>query len=221
MKTSQELPFANGRRAHITRIEGEVLHADRQLGLHVSSQGGGGMVGPQGGFVAAPTLTSQTTEHERIFLRLADGSETSFWFRNWSVPVRPGSRLAVILATTGASSGETVLAARNMDTGEERWMDIRQWAQGNGLLGGKMRIWPSALIAAMGAGAFVALRGYAMARHGGRVDLWSDWFLSAGIVFVPTVLAEWVVAIVVRATDSEPAQVAQRLTASLRGDAVG
>lgn len=179
------------------------------------------MVGPQGGFVAAPTVTSQITEHETIFLRLADGSETSLWFRNWSVPVRPGSRLAVILATAGASANEAILAARNMDTGEERWMDIRQWAQGNGLLGGKMRVWPSALIAAVGAGAFVALRGYAVAKHGARVDILSDWLLVAGIVFVPTVLAEWVVAIVVRATDGEPVQVAERLASSLRADTTG
>lgn len=179
------------------------------------------MVGPQGGFLAAPTVSSQTTEHETIFLRLADRSETSLWFRNWSVPVRPGSRLAVILASTGTSSDEVILAARNLDTGEERWMDIRQWAQSNGLLGGKMRVWPSALIAAIGAGAFVALRGYAVAKQGVRVDLLSDWLLIAGIVFVPTLLAEWVLAIVMRATDGEPAQVAEQLTVRLRGDARG
>lgn len=219
MTTVQELTFANGRKARITRIEGEVLHADRQHSLHVTSRGGGGMVGPHGGYVAAPTVTSQTTEHETIFLRLADGSETSLWFRNWSVPVRPGSRLAVILAAPGTSSEEAILAARNMDTGEERWTDVRDWAQGHGLLGGKMRVWPSALIAALGAGAFVNLRAFALAKQGVQVDLLSDWLLAAGIVFIPTVIVEWVIAIAVRATDGEAARIAEQLTVSLRGAA--
>lgn len=212
----RDLVLSNGRTVRIERIEGEVLHADRQYGLHVSSSGGGGLVGPQGGFVAAPTLTSESSEYQEMFLRLSDGTERSLRFRNWSVPVRPGNRIAALLSKPTNGADELVLAVRNMDIGAERWMDVRQWAQDRGLLSGKMRVWPSALIAALIGAAFVGLRTVALAKQGVRTEPVTDWMLVSGIAFVPILLVEWLIAIVLRATDGEPERVAAELTQFLR-----
>lgn len=154
--------------------------------------------------------------HRSAPQRQALTPQTSFWFRNWSEPVRPGSRLAVLLEADSGSGQEVNLAARNMDINAERWVDVRAWAQGKGLLAGKMRVWPSALLAGLIAAAFVALRTSALARQGAKTEPLIDWMLVAAIAFVPVVVVEWLFAIVAHATDTEPERIANELESYLR-----
>lgn len=148
------------------RVVGQVLHADRSFETTVDGSGGGGWVGPNGGRVGDVTISSHASEHQRVFIRTNAGHEESFDFRNWSLSVRPGSRLALVTCVGPDARTQIVLATRNLDTGEEQWQDIRAWAQRRGLLGGQMRVWPSALVAVALGGSFALVASHARASAG-------------------------------------------------------
>jgi hypothetical protein len=126
--------------AWLKRFEGIVLHSDRDREVHLTASGGGGYVGPQGGYVAPPRITSTTTEQQTIFARSADGVEQQFEWGQWTLPVRPGSRIAVLWgARTGVSTGPYI-GAINLDTAEERWA-FDKWFQGQRLVTVRLRGW--------------------------------------------------------------------------------
>lgn len=124
----------------LNRFEGVILHSDRDRETHVSSSGVGGYVGPNGGYVAAPRIVATTTEHQILFARDGNGVESKFQWADWTLPVRPGSRIAVIWgARTGASEGP-YFGAINLDTKEERWA-FSAWFAAQGLVTARVRGW--------------------------------------------------------------------------------
>lgn len=124
MIKDQETIIATGGRAWVRRFEGRGLHIDRRQELHVSSTGGGGIGGPNGGYVAAPTISSSSIDHQTVFLRDDRGTEQSFDLQDWHMPARPGNRVAVVWGSRLDQEQGSVLAIANLDTGEERWRDI-------------------------------------------------------------------------------------------------
>ena len=204
--------------AWVCRFEGQVLHADRQFETHVGSSGGGGSVGPHGGFVAAPQVASHSTDHQTVFVRSNDGVEQSFNLQNWNLPVRPGSRLALVWAGKAGDDNGAILGARNLDSGEERWRDVHQWARSQGLLPGKMRVWPSLLAAVFLGAAFLGVMSYASGRVSGtsHQNLLSDLLLATGVAFVPTIVIEWIAVVFIRVIDDEHRRIADLLQGYLR-----
>ena len=216
MNDAQQTFTASGGDAWLCRFAGEVLHADRVFETHVSSSGGGGSVGPNGGYVHAPQLNSETTDHQTVFVRAEDGTEQSFEWRNWNLPVRPGSKVAVIWGAKRGEGNGSFLAARNFDTGEERWKDVRLWARGQALLSGKMRGWPSLLIAILLAGMFAGVGAFS----GGLIDPISVFLGTTVIAFVPILIVEWIIVIMFRAGDDEHKRIHELLAGYLRTGAV-
>jgi len=210
----------NGREVLVRRVVGQVLHAERSFETTVEGSGGGGWVGPNGGQVGDVTVSSHASEHQKVFIRTNAGHEESFDFRDWNLSVRPGSQLALITFVESDERTQVVLATRNLDTGEEQWRDIRGWAQRRGLLGGKMRVWPSALIALLLGGSFVLVASYARARAGAAPYDFSDFLLASGIAFVPAVVIEWFLAILTRVGDGEPQRIRGLLESYLRDGTV-
>ncbi|MEP7297657.1 MAG: hypothetical protein ABI702_15855 [Burkholderiales bacterium] len=111
-----------------------------------------------------------------------------------------------------------VLGARNLDSGEERWRDVHQWARSRELLSGKMRVWPSLLAAVFLGPAFVAFVSYASGRASGsgHQSLLSDLLLAMGVAFVPTVVIEWIAVVVIRVNDDEHRRITDLLQGYLR-----
>ena len=217
LSSTKESLVTSGGKAWLCRFEGQVLHADRSFETHVSSSGGGGSVGPGGGYVAAPQLSSQTTDHQTIFVRAKDGTERSFEWRDWNLPVRPGSTVAVVWGGRNGTEVGPFLGARNLDTGEERWRDVQQWARNQGLLSGKMRVWPSLLVAGMLGGAFTLLVAFARAHASGAGDSehFAGFLLATAIALVPVVILEWLFAIAIRVGDVEHQRIQRRLSGHL------
>ena len=215
MASDLETIEASGGTAWACRFEGQVLQADRRFETHVSSRGGGGAVGPHGGYLDAPQVTSHTTDHQTIFVRSVDGVERSFNLQNWNLPVRPGSRLALVWAGRAGDDNGAVLGARNLDSGEERWRDVHLWARGQGLLPGKLRVWPALLSAVLLGGAFVAFASYAIPHapgpRSGNQNLSADLLLATGIAFVPAIVVEWMAVLIMRANDDEHRRIADLL----------
>lgn len=126
--------------AWLRRFEGVVLHGDLRHETEILSSGGGGHVGPSGGYVAAPRITSTTTERQTLFARDESGIESKFEWFDWTLPVRPGSRIAVVWgARTGKASGP-YLGATNLDTKEERWA-FDGWFRGQRLVTVRLHGW--------------------------------------------------------------------------------
>ncbi len=88
-----------GKRLEGWTITGTVLSVKKHSRTHVTTSGGGGWVGPNGGTVAPPTVTSSTTTELEIWLR-CDGSdgETTIKLFNVEVPLREGQRITLIAA---------------------------------------------------------------------------------------------------------------------------
>ena len=117
---NRKLVGPSGKAAWTCQVTGEVLHSERAFETVVSSRGGGGSVGAYGGYVAPPRITSESVEHQDLFVRDDSGVEHSFHWNSWSLPVRPGNRVSVMWGGPEASTSGTYLFAKNMDTGESR-----------------------------------------------------------------------------------------------------
>ena len=209
---------ASGGQAWVRRFEGVVLHADRREEMQVTAVGGGGMVGPRGGYVAPPQVESTSVQHQTVFVRDDRGREESFELQDWNVPVRPGSRLAIVWGSRLGNERGSFLAVRNIDTGDERWRDIRTWARGQRLLAGSMLFWPSALAALVLGLSFMAMASFARTRalSLGGPNFSSDLALASAIAFVPAFVVEWLVMVSFRVGDDEHLRIEAALKGFLR-----
>ena len=216
MPSASETISINGHQISFSRIVGQVLHADWSFETSVEGSGGGGWVGPNGGYIGETKVSSHVSQHQKVFIRTDSGSEEAFDFNNWNLSVRPGSRVALITCSDPNTGTLTVLAARNLDTGEESWRDVRYWAQRRGLLGGGMRVWPSGVVALAVGGAFTLFASYARIRSGTTPYNASDFLLAIGFVFVPAVIIEWFIATALRMGDGEPRRIQELLTGFMR-----
>ena len=77
-------------------ITGTVLSSEKHSQTHITGHGGGGNVGPSGGYVAPATITSQSVEKHEFWIRAEDGRERAFVFLGADIPLRPGQSVSVI-----------------------------------------------------------------------------------------------------------------------------
>ena len=64
-------------------------------------------------------ITSQTTQHQRIFVRLMDDeSEMAINMDNWNLPVRPGHIVVFAVGPRSTPSDDGVFAMQNCTTGQ-------------------------------------------------------------------------------------------------------
>lgn len=81
-------------------ITGTVLSSEKHSQTHITGHGGGGSVGPSGGYVAPATITSQSVEKHEFWIRTEDGRERAFVFLGADIPLRPGQSVSVICVAT-------------------------------------------------------------------------------------------------------------------------
>lgn len=77
-------------------ITGEVIGQNKYSETHVSSSGGGGYVGQQGGYVSAPQVKSKVTTQHEFWVRKEDGTEESIKFTDVDIPLREGQKITLI-----------------------------------------------------------------------------------------------------------------------------
>lgn len=94
---------------------GVVAGAQTWASTEISSSGGGGYVGSAGGYVSAPKVTSTTTEHKQVFVRVADGAEIPLRLDDVDFAAREGHEVTLLKAVIGRSDGK-LIAIRNHTT---------------------------------------------------------------------------------------------------------
>lgn len=83
-------------------IEGVIAGDKKWAETHVYSTGGGGYVGPQGGYVQLPTVQSNVSTRHEIWIK-EHGSEREFpiSLTDTNVKIREGHEVAIVVADTG------------------------------------------------------------------------------------------------------------------------
>ncbi len=102
--------------------------ADRQTWskTKVELSGGGGYVGPYGGYANAPQLVTHVSEQQEIWLRDEHGKEIPLRLHNGGIAVRVGHRVTV--AGIEAHGQSWLVEVRNTDTGHRKRM-MASWGQ--------------------------------------------------------------------------------------------
>ncbi|TVP92022.1 MAG: hypothetical protein EA348_02800 [Pseudomonadaceae bacterium] len=78
---------------------GEVINTSKHSETYVTSSGGGGYVGPDGGHVNAPQVSSSTVTCHEFWIRQDDGRERSVSLRGYDIPLRAGQRVTMVMAS--------------------------------------------------------------------------------------------------------------------------
>jgi len=93
-----------GKRVKFLSIMGTVTSIQTKQNTKVTSSGGGGFVGPHGGYVSAPQIKSETVTTLEVWIKDEETElEDSFTFIDGTVTVRPGHR---VLLCWGIPSGK-------------------------------------------------------------------------------------------------------------------
>ncbi len=87
------------RNVQINYFTGEVINTSKHSETYVTSSGGGGYVGPDGGHVNAPQISSSTVTCHEFWIRQDDGRERSVSLRGYDIPLRAGQRVTMVMAS--------------------------------------------------------------------------------------------------------------------------
>jgi hypothetical protein len=118
--------ICNNKTIRFSGLSGQIIDSSKHSETHMSSSGGGGYIGPNGGVITAPTVRSNIVTQHEFWLRSADGKEHAIKFTNVDIPMRTGQYVSLISATNEKSgvssyvtlinhSAETQSAIRNAD----------------------------------------------------------------------------------------------------------
>lgn len=97
---------------------GTILAEKTWSETHVTSTGGGGYVGRQGGYVAAPTVRSRVVSRREVWVRLDDGRERAFDLSSSALPLRESHRMVICWSTRDGAEAGPFLLLINQSTGE-------------------------------------------------------------------------------------------------------
>lgn len=85
--------LSSGATIELSAITGKVVDNQHSSTTSVYSSGGGGYLGPQGGYVAPVSVESVTNTKQSIWIQDANGIDHEIRFRNQEVPVRVGQKI--------------------------------------------------------------------------------------------------------------------------------
>lgn len=105
-------------RIHFHELTGTVIGEKIWSETHVTSSGGGGVVGRHGGYVSAPKIKAKLHTRRVIWLRDQQGNDHPLELVNFGLPVLEGHQVTAYWATKdGASAGPYVFVV-NHSTGQ-------------------------------------------------------------------------------------------------------
>lgn len=107
MDNSNKVDLGGGRHVTFEVFEGEIAGDKTWSESHIHSSGGGGYIGPYGGNIRGPSISSSNSTHQEIWVRQANGQEFPLQLTNQNVMVRAGHKVALIV-------GANRLERRNM-----------------------------------------------------------------------------------------------------------
>ena len=93
-----------GKQIAFAGMTGEVVGSQKFSETKISSSGGGGYVGPEGGRISAPTIRSTSVTNHEIWIRAEDGVEHNVSLRGLDIPLREGQKVTLV-ATARKGAG--------------------------------------------------------------------------------------------------------------------
>ncbi len=95
--------------------KGTVLQIDTHLETVVSGEGGGGTSYNGNGATRGITISSRTINHQKVFMKAADGSE--FWaqLQDWNITAMRGHELVLIWAETPQQRNYALIYNKTLD----------------------------------------------------------------------------------------------------------
>ena len=84
-------------------VRGTVLSGATGTRTNVSLSGGGGHVGPNGGYVAAPQLHTSSTDVQSLWIRTDEGRDDHFSLVGTTAAVTEGQRVVMVLGKASTS----------------------------------------------------------------------------------------------------------------------
>ncbi|HEX6706085.1 MAG TPA: hypothetical protein VF169_15090 [Albitalea sp.] len=95
MSDTTEFTLSSGQKIEVWAITGTIADDRHSSSTRIHTRGGGGFVGPSGGFVDPPEVRSTTTTHQHIWITDSDGLEHAVSLQNLEVPLRGGQKVTL------------------------------------------------------------------------------------------------------------------------------
>ena len=92
-KAHQTITLSSGQTIPVWTLNGVVADNQHSSSTRVYSSGGGGYIGPNGGFIEASQIHSVETTRQSVWITDDESKDTEIWFRNRQVPLRVGQRV--------------------------------------------------------------------------------------------------------------------------------
>lgn len=105
---------------------GEVIGQQKWSETEVHSSGGGGHVGPQGGSISTPTITSTSKTKQEFWIREDDGRESSIELTDSAFTAMEGQRIWLAVGGNKNSKSTSYLFAYN-SASDTHFDFIRNW----------------------------------------------------------------------------------------------
>lgn len=92
-KAHPTITLSSGQTIPVWTLNGIVADNQHSSSTRVYSSGGGGYVGPNGGYIDAAEIHSEVTTRQSVWITDDRSKDTEVWFRNRQIPVRVGHRV--------------------------------------------------------------------------------------------------------------------------------
>ena len=119
-------------------LPGTVMASQKHTQTRLYSEGGGGRVGPTGGYIKAPQVKSYTTTTHELFVRLADGHERAVSLPFDNLAVREGQVVTLFGVQRAGTNTQCYARLVNHDTqvlynvlSNEQWRTLVRATQGH------------------------------------------------------------------------------------------
>lgn len=92
-KAHQTIELTTGQIIPVWTLDGVVADNQHSSSTRVYSSGGGGHIGPNGGYVEAAEIHSEVTTRQSVWITDYESKDTEVWFQNRQVSLRVGHRV--------------------------------------------------------------------------------------------------------------------------------
>lgn len=111
--------FKHGKREiEFWTTSGEVMSSEKRSETHVSSSGGGGHVGREGGYVAPPTIQSEAITKHEFWMKTDEGKEMPVQLEGLDIPLLPGQKVTMLSAKKKGNDSGYYAALINHSAGQ-------------------------------------------------------------------------------------------------------
>lgn len=114
--TASAFKISSGQSFNVLTQTAEVVAKENLKSFNFSQSGGGGYVGPYGGYIPAPQIHAHENNTDRIWLRDSNGEEYNLDLTNVDLPVREGQIIKQYFVSTNDGKNGRRVGIKNETT---------------------------------------------------------------------------------------------------------